>query len=414
MTAVADPPTATRTVPAATVTTTYGQLRDAVTPLAAGAPSRAAVRTMAGVLVSIEPGAVGLSTFDYETYVHTRIEGTGQGTQQVMVYHRELAKMLDALVTGMKRADARSQSMGLAIYPDGQLTVYTGESEVGIEMLPAEDAPARPSVLGEVTTVADTAEFTAAARRVSTAAGSDATLPFLTGINLFPDGNALRLECTDRFRATCAYVPAETMRPAVAVSMPATTTLTLLKHCASEQLALHLPTAENAQRKQIAVSTHSSSGVAITFAVADPAPQQAPNLHRLRPTDADTVAVTVTRAEAQQAIKRSKAVLKAKEEGVTVNAIQLEPSSDGNAVTFQPRVDTSCAVRSVSATLPTDAEVPQVAFNPTYLATALDHVPSETVTIHLVDNRRPAVITTAGDTPDGAASWHMVMPIRVD
>ena len=149
---------------------------------------------------AVEADGVGVLTrFDFETAVTTRCEASG-----------DLAAVsvdLPAFVDAVKVAGAGSVTIEL----DGDRVAVRGCDGVAVvAVFAADEIPVAPVLDVSGSAVVAAEAFATGVAAVAVAAGTDATLPMLTGVRLEPesDGCGVSLAATDRFRLAHAEVAA--------------------------------------------------------------------------------------------------------------------------------------------------------------------------------------------------------------
>jgi DNA polymerase-3 subunit beta len=180
-----------------------------------GLPLRPAVPVLAGVRVEAALGMVRVSGFDYDTTALARVNGDVRACGTVLARGKELHAAVKGLPGG-KDATVTAEST------DSALVLHCGGATASVELLPAADYPALPSMPEQVGTV-DLAAFTAAAKRVLPAVCRDDTLPVLCAMHIEFGAGTLTLAGTDRYRLAVADVPWQPARddaPDMALNLP--------------------------------------------------------------------------------------------------------------------------------------------------------------------------------------------------
>lgn len=152
-------------------------------------PQRTTQPILSGVLLSAEPGALTLSSFDYEVSSRTEItaEVEDRGT---------------ALVSGRLLADIASRLPNAPVEfetVESRITVRCGAARFTLLSMPVEEYPTLPQV-STTTGVLPAEEFAAAVAQVAVAASRDDVTPVITGVQLEVGENQLSLVATDRYR----------------------------------------------------------------------------------------------------------------------------------------------------------------------------------------------------------------------
>jgi DNA polymerase-3 subunit beta len=221
MTAVLDTPTvATPLAPSFMATTTREAMESAITFIAAALPSRPAVPVLGGVLLEADSDGVTVQGFDYDMATRQRVAGFGDG--RVLVAGKMLKDMVAKLPKG--------GDVTMAII-DGKFTIRSGNRTFKLPLLLIEDYPDVPQVCNPVAII----DATEAARwtKVTIAAGTDDTLPVLTGVMFELDEAAgtVTTLATDRYRMALLTTSAVTTVTAKA-NVSAPTVAFVVKHLA--------------------------------------------------------------------------------------------------------------------------------------------------------------------------------------
>lgn len=177
-----------------------------------GLPKHAVLPLLHGVKLTVDGDTLTLETFDFERGQRTRLTGTDSAPGVILVNGLELKRVISAFPKSVTVAGKNGKPKKSTEFPvylvadDTTLTVEAGGASFVLESLPLEEYPALP----EVTELAGTLfakDFARSVTRVARAAGTDDTLPRLTGVSFQPSDGTLNLAATDRYRLAVEDVP---------------------------------------------------------------------------------------------------------------------------------------------------------------------------------------------------------------
>src|SRR4051812_15752761 len=170
-----------------------GDFLSALGIAARGVSSRAAGQSaLAGVLLSVEDGAVELRATDMELGIRLRAPATAERDGRVVLPGRLLLDVVRALPRGDLTIEYRSV--------ENDVELVSGSSRFHLRTLPVEDFPRLPE-RGDAPAVAVPAQvFVETAGRVSRSASRDETRPHLTGVLVSASERELRMVATDSYR----------------------------------------------------------------------------------------------------------------------------------------------------------------------------------------------------------------------
>lgn len=348
--------------------------------------------------------------------VHTALPGAQPGQEhdghQALVPYRELAKVPSALVSGLTRSRAQSSAVALSWSEDGAVSLAAGELDIPLSGVdPEAEAPPEEVVEGEVLARVDAGALTEAVQRVITSADRGGNgLPMLTGLHLVVGEAHVRVECTDRFRASGETVPARETAPEAGEQFA------LVSARQIGRAVAHFPAGEvrilrhtTAGHPGITLRSLPGQGALELTVSMDELSAEFPQLHRLRPDATAGSTLELDRKQLVTALQQATAVLEAKDTpDSTVRLTQPRPG----VVTVQPDVSPECAMPELAVTGSLPDGIPAVGFTPRYLQDALRHVDSSVVTMQVTDPARPVMLTPQPH-PSDAQYWHLVMPKRL-
>lgn len=395
MTTTADSITAPNTLSGLSFTLPRSELIAALTTIGLAVGRRPVVPVLGGVLITCSAGTVTLSGYDYEQAVTVTIAGAATSDGCVLLRHRELSALVQAAGKGEKKAAADALPVTVLQTLD-TVTVDVDGFQVPLETdLGVADYPPLP--VGVPTTVTvDLEAFTQIAARVATASGTDQTLPMLTATQLRIADGELTAAATDRFRLTVGTIAAAAA-PGVSAEglIPTRALIATLKRMRGATLQIGLGAT---------TVTLTAGATTTTLCLLD---AEFPRFGQLLPSAAATaLTVTIDRALLRRAVLKAAAMGAAKDEAGQVHltigehGITVAPAAAGSSGPLVEAVVTGEGFRC--------------AFNPYFLADALDTFATEAVTVHFTKAPRPVVLTAVdGDLDDHTVFKHLLMPIRM-
>ncbi|MFG2667560.1 hypothetical protein ACGFY6_25375 [Streptomyces sp. NPDC048387] len=378
-----------------------------------------------GVLIETGGNHVVFSAYDFDTAVLVMVPAaTPAGKGSSLLDFPELKKTLAAMVAGETKAVAAQTRVSLAgdLLATEHLTVPITTHDIHAYTQPLEAVPAMATM--------DARTFLAQLNRVLPTAGTDDTLPVLTGIQVTLDGETLTMAATDRYRFAVAEVPVTaTVQPPkkpLTVLIPAATLSALAKRLKTHEgpVGIGLLTADRAEGEPVVIlptarATLSLGAITITMRSLD---GSLPKYGKLFPETCET-SVRLDRATTVRALKKAQGVLTAK--GLKNSPVMLAWDTDGN-LTLAPRLDTTEGdARTKGMPIPTTITHGTgeglrgglAAFNPSFLLDALGTFTSDTITLHLGEMKngqisKPALFTE-GPEMAGQGYKHLLMNVRL-
>ncbi|MGW2545670.1 DNA polymerase III subunit beta [Kitasatospora sp. NPDC001574] len=393
-----------------------GPLADAVAYVARALPARPPVPVLAGILIATGEKGLTLSAFDYEVAATT---STGA----------EIADDGTALVSGRLLNDiAKTLPKGGEVdieLSGSRLLVTCGAARFTLPTLPVDEYPALPPVPDTMLTV-DADALAAAVAQVAVAAGTDDSLPVLTGVQMILEGDRLTLAGTDRYRfgvRELTVKPTGTLptgkpkrknkgagaepdtaevarRAACTVLVPAKFLSDATRAMASEH-----PVGLGWNDGQLTLTTPGSSfGTRLLEG-------EFPKFRGLFPAPEDAeLTLTVAVDDALAALKRVSLVASAK------TPVRLAVTAGGEELLLEAgHGDDAHATDRIPCN--TDGALEDgaaIGFNPGYLADALKALAAPEATFRVTHQHKPVVLTgRAGDLAESDYE-HLLMPIRLD
>jgi DNA polymerase-3 subunit beta len=364
-------------------------LADAVAWTAKSLPSRPSVPVLAGVMLRVADGGLGVSGFDYEVSSQVSVEVQADADGAALVSGRLLAEITKALPA--KPVDIAAVG--------AHLELVCGSARFTLPTMPVEDYPTLPEMPETAGTV-DATEFAAAVAQVAIAAGRDDTLPMLTGVRMEMEGSALTMLATDRYRlavremqwrpgeerTTHALVPAKTLNDTAKTLGPigGDVTIALSRGAAGEGM---IGFAAGTRRTTSRLLDGELPNVRSLF----------PDSHSAQAQVSVSALKEVVRRVALVAERATPVRLTFGEEGVVVEAGGTEEAR---------------ASEALDATFTGDPMT--IAFNPQYLLDGIDAINSSLAVFSFVDPIKPAVISPGAEDGTVVPGYrYLIMPIRL-
>ncbi|MFF2819622.1 DNA polymerase III subunit beta [Kitasatospora cineracea] len=375
-------------------------LTEAVAHVARALPTRPPVPVLAGILLATGPNGLHLSAFDYESCATTSAVAEIADDGSALVSGRLLGDIAKAL--------SKNAEVDLEL-TDTRLLVRAGSARFELPLLPIDEYPALPATPDTVFT-APADEFADAVAQVVVAAGTDDTLPVLTGVLLtLEDDGRLTLAATDRYRFAVresrvqptGTVPTDDGQPATTVLVPAKWLADATKALADDH-----PLHAGWHNGQFTLSVPGRHTIGTRLLAGE-----FPKFRALFPAPADAkMVITVPVDETIAALKRVALVIDTK------RPVRLTAEDDRLSLTAGDD-DSAFALDRVpchSAGAVDRLESCDAAFKPSYLIDALQALTEPEARLYLTTPHKPALILGhAGDSAD-IGYEHLLMPIRLN
>ncbi|MFE4205482.1 hypothetical protein ACFRSX_30885 [Streptomyces goshikiensis] len=403
----------------------HAEIIDALNFAEFGIAPKAQPPAQRGVLIETGGNHVVFSAYDFDTAVSVMVPtATPAGKGSSLLDFPELKKTLAAMVAGETKAVAAQTRVSLAgdLLATEHLTVPITTHDIHAYAQPLEAVPAMATM--------DARTFLAQLNRVLPTAGTDDTLPVLTGIQVTLDGETLAMAATDRYRFAVAEVPVTaTVQPPkkpLTVLIPAATLSALAKRLKTHEgpVGIGLLTADRAEGEPVVIlptarATLSLGAITITMRSLD---GSLPKYGKLFPETCET-SVRLDRATTVRAVKKAQGVLTAK--GLKNVPVMFVWDTDGN-LTLAPRLDTAEGdARTKGMPIPTTITHGTgeglrgglAAFNPSFLLDALGTFTGDTITLHLGEMEKGQLnkpgLFTEGPEMAGQGYKHLLMHVRL-
>ncbi|GHB68075.1 DNA polymerase III subunit beta [Streptomyces viridiviolaceus] len=356
-------------------------------------PTHPPTPVLAGMRIEAHDGTLTLAGFDYyrSARAHEACDASEPGT--VLVPGRVLADLV--------RTFPKTKPTDLSL--DGtDLTLSCGTAHITLPTLPLEDYPSLPDLPAASGTITGGA-LAQAITRVAAAAGTDQTLPQLTGVEVALHPDQVVLSATDRYHFHVAHVPWTPSREATPSKKRKDKALT------EGQVIVPADVLRDAAR--ILADTDQAT-LTITdsqFAVSVPGRSATggiingdfPRYAALFPTELATVAQTSTE-DLTTAIRHLTPLL-GKSDPMILDI------TDGQIHISAGTSDNGRGRDQVDATL-TEGSPLTIAFNPGLLLATLQQVDDPVIQMSFTTPTKPAVL----HAPDDADTFRgLIMPIRL-
>lgn len=164
-------------------------LNQAVSAVARNLPTKAVQPVLRAMVITAGEDGLEFVGFDTERSTRVTISADVASPGRVAVAGKLIADITRQLP---------NQEVDFQVEKNA-LVMRCGSARFALPLISLDDYPRVPA-LPETTGTIDPAEFQQAVMQVASAAGSDETLPMLTGVNMEIHGGVITLAATDRFR----------------------------------------------------------------------------------------------------------------------------------------------------------------------------------------------------------------------
>lgn len=388
------------------LTVARDQFTEQVTWVAKHVPSSPPVPVLGGIRIEITAatGTATIAAFDYEKAAQADVSVSGADTSEVVVAP---AKRIANFVTKLPR---RFDSLEVIV--DGaHMTVRTldGASSVRVLTMPAEDYPAPFPTVKSVIGTLPAEDFAAATARLAVAAGTDMTLPVLTGARLRVHDRTLEAFTTDRYRAAAIRLPIDTVDgaaspPTIVVPMTHLSAAgKALKSAGSISVGVEVFDDASPMSQKISRCTFAGGNRSLTFRLPD---SDFPQIERFF-ADSYPAFATVPVRELAEAIHL--VVVAAFDSGLD-HTIHLNFATD--QLTVHASHSDEAQADAVTPASLQHADTFAIAFNAKFLLSALKTLTTPTVRFELATSTKPSLLTEASGDELDTGYQHLLMPVR--
>lgn len=338
-----------------------------------------ALPVLSGLLVRAGGGELHLVGSDLEITISVSAPAETPEEGTTVLQARLFSDIVRALEPGVVTVEA----------DDDEARISSGRSDFALRVLPADEFPQVPAPEGEAVRV-DGALFTDALRQVVPAASRDDARPILTGVQLEPTDDGLRLVATDSYRLSLRDLPGEKILAGEhSVLVPAKALAEVQRLLEGGEVSVLIGEREAAFDLEAArITTRLIEG-------------EFPNYRQLLPSGYPNK-LTVEREPFIEAVKRVRLVAQSRE-GAPVRLL-LSPAKV--ELTAQAQ-DVGEAHELVDAKY--EGEEMTVAFNPEFLLDGAGVVTGDELVLETLDPLKPATISNV----DGGDFLYLLMPVRV-
>lgn len=364
-------------------------IKDALTRLKqAGIGHRSTLPALSGVILAADEhaGVVELAATDLEITTRVTLKtADAHASGRVLVPHDALAAVVGELGDPITvTTDAEPPE------PADRVRLSDGQTEVSLRTMPIDDFPALPKPARSLESINDLVPHFSA---LLAATSTDNHRPVLTGVSFDGDGvaatDSYRVCWIDRPSSINALVPGRVLD---AVRKAVGKRLNMTVGAAGEHDG-NVTVQAVSDRMTITWIARTIEGKFVDY------PQLLP--------DANEHALYVSREGLAAACERL-----AKIGGRMGDSFApLTVTYDGDGETLTLEVGTG-DVGEARETLPAAGAVPEMAFNPRYLAEALRGVVGDTAAIETRDSMKPAIISSTDNMEGGEPSF-LLMPVRL-
>lgn len=270
-----------------------------------------------------------------------------------------------------------------------EVTISGGRSQFSVRPLSADDYPRLSAPASSAVTLPALA-FGDALRQVVRAASGDEARPILTGVLLAAEADGLRLVATDSYRLAVRDLPgAAVLGPDQKVLVPGRA-LNELQRLLGADTEVTLRLGERDATFEVGATRLSTRLIEGEF----------PNYRQLIPQSYPNI-LTVSRDAMLEAIRRIKILAR------DAVPVRLQMSADGLLRMSAVAQDVGNAVEEIDARF--DGADLTVAFNADYLASGIEALAGDEITLETLDGLKPAVVRAVG-VPE---YLYLLMPVRV-
>jgi DNA polymerase III subunit beta len=368
------------------VTIDRSELTDGVAWSARALPSRPQRPDMACLLLDATGSALTVSGYDYEISAQAVLDVSRTDLAgQVLVP----GKLLAEITRTLPNAPVDLELVGSA------LSLSCGSARFNLPTRPIVDYPKLPD-LPPVSGTIPSDVFASAVASVAVAAGSDVSLPTLTGIRLEVAGDRLTLAATDRYRLAIrelSWQPVMTIDEAAALIPARTLSEAARALGGGPDVELSLASG-GAGEGLLGIS---SGNRRTTARLLD---GEFPRYRTLIPSET-AASADVSSLLLAETVRRVAIVAGAR------SAVQLDFSD--TSITVSAEGDEQAEAREDVALEAFEGEDLTIRFNASYLLDAINATGTDVIRLSFTTPNRPAVITGRGDTD----YQHLLMPVRL-
>lgn len=354
-------------------------LADALATAGRAATSRTGtLPVLSGVRLDLVGDALTVTGTDLELTIRLEVSVGGERDGAAVVPARLVADIVKSLPPG-------SVELRLG---DDDLAISAGRSEFSVRPLSLADYPSQIEPDLAPVTLAS-AEVADALRQVTRAASGDDARAVLTGVLIASEDTGVKMVATDSYRLAVRDLPQSSMLEAGQKVLVPSKALKELERIlgGAESLEVRLGTRE---------AVFEAGSTRLTTRLIE---GEYPNYRNLLPPSYPNV-LTVGRDDLLDALRRVKILAQ--------DSTPVRLGLGGDTVTLTAiTTDVGNASEQVDASYEGTEMV--IAFNPEYLASGIDAVEGDEVTLSVLDPMKPAVLRGVGHDD----YLYLLMPVRV-
>ncbi len=354
-------------------------LADALTTAGRAATSRTGtLPVLSGVRLDVADGSLTVTGTDLELTIRLTVPVHSDQDGSAVVPARLVGDIVRALPAG-----AVDVSLG-----DDEMSISAGRSQFSVRPLSLSDYPAQAEPDAEPVTLTSS-EVAEALRQVVRAASTDDARAVLTGVLIAAEDDGLKMVATDSYRLAVRDLPRSSMLSSgQRVLVPGRALAELQRVLsADDELTVRLGSRE---------AVFEVGATRLTTRLIE---GEYPNYRNLLPSAYPNL-LTVGREALLEALRRVKILAQ------DSTPVRLTLAGDTLQLTAITQ-DVGNAAEEIDASY--DGVEMTVAFNPDYLASGIDAVEGDEVTLATIDPMKPAVLRGVGHDE----YLYLLMPVRV-
>lgn len=354
-------------------------LADAIGSAARAATSRTgALPVLSGVRLDVVGDELTVVGTDLELTIRLTITVGGERDGAVVVPARLMSDIVKALPAGAVEVDSR----------DDDVVISAGRSQFSVRPLALDDYPALPEPAADAVTLPATT-VAEALRQVVRAASTDDARAVLTGVLLSAEDDGLKMVATDSYRLAVREMPDSSVLGSGQKVLIPGRALSELQRLLGDADDLTVRLGERDATFESGTTRLSTRLIEGEF----------PNYRNLVPSSFPNT-VTVGKAAMLEALRRVKILAQ------DSTPVRLDLGGETMRLTAITQ-DVGNAAEELDVAY--DGSEMTIAFNPDYLASGIDAVDADDVTLSTMDPMKPAVLRGAGR----GEYLYLLMPVRV-
>jgi DNA polymerase-3 subunit beta len=354
-------------------------LADALGSAGRAATSRTGtLPVLAGLRLEVHGDGLTITGTDLELTIRLDVEVGGERDGAVVVPARLVADIVKALPAGAVEVAAA----------DDDVSISAGRSQFSVRPLSLDDYPSQSEPSADAVTLSGDV-MGEALRQVVRAASTDDARAVLTGVLLAADDDGIRMVATDSYRLAVRDLPDSDVLGAGQKVLIPSRALNELQRILDDAGELVVRFGERDATFECGSTRLSTRLIEGEF----------PNYRNLLPTSYPNL-LTVGKAAMLEALRRVKILAQ------DSTPVRLALGGDTVQLTAITQ-DVGNAHEEIDASY--DGAEMTVAFNPDYLASGIDAVEGDEVTLATMDPMKPAVLRGVGHDE----YLYLLMPVRV-